>query len=57
MKVHVLASGCVTYMNKVVIIFTVVIDLYNIILPLREVQLSSITHDLHMVFQLLGVIF
>lgn len=42
-------------MNKVVIIITVVIDLYNIILPPTEVQLSSITHDLHPIFQLLGV--
>lgn len=51
MKIFLFASGCVTYMNKVIII-TLVIDLYNIILPWTEVQLSSITHDLHPIFQL-----
>lgn len=52
MKIHRLASGCVTYMNKVVIIIIiVVIDICNIIPP-REKCSSQVSP---MIFPLLGV--
>lgn len=40
MKIYLLASGYVTYMKKVVIIITAVIDCYNITLPLRDAALK-----------------